>query len=340
MNRNDPAPESNGDAHLTQHAAEWLVRRGAGLNAAEAAEFAAWRADPRHAAAFARVEATQHLLFRLPQSAAASRLLAEADALMRPAPRRAAWWQHGWQAAGLLAAAACLTLVVWFAWTALRPAQDLFATGAGQRQSVTLPDGSTVVLSASSEVQVAFAEAERRVQLHRGEAHFFVTSDASRPFLVRADSVTIRAVGTAFNVRREASTVDVLVTEGKVQVTHGVANTGAEPLSLVSGESVHIDMLSSAIALATDVPAAGDRGFLRSAPRLVFGDTPLAEVVVLFNRYNPVQMEIAEPELGRRAVGGNFDADNAESFIALLERSGDVRVERVSPTRVRLHKAP
>jgi transmembrane sensor len=49
-------------------------------------------------------------------------------------------------------------------------------------------------------------------------------------------------------------------------------------------------------------------------------------------------MEIADSDLAHRSVGGNFDADNAESFINLLSTAGDVRVERVSATRVLLHK--
>ncbi|ACB76996.1 FecR family protein [Opitutus terrae] len=342
MNPGDVSAEILRDEHLTQAAAEWLIRRGAGLNSAEAAEFAAWHADPRHAIAFARVEKTQHLLFRLPQAPTAAALMAEADSLMRRARPAKPSRLHGWPTYVTLAAAACVTVALWLAWPTLRPERDIFATLAGQRQSVTLNDGSTLVLNGDSEVQVAFAAAERRVQLHRGEAHFFVAKDPARPFFVSADKVTIRAVGTAFNVRREANAIDVLVTEGKVQVTHGVTGANgaaALPIYLVSGESVHIDTLSSAIAVASDAAPAGEK-LLHSAPRLVFSDTPLGEVVALFNRYNQLQIEIAEPELALRAVRGNFDADNAESFIALMERSGDAQIERVSPTKVRLHKAP
>jgi transmembrane sensor len=183
------------------------------------------------------------------------------------------------------------------------------------------------------------------VQLQHGEAHFYVAKDTARPFLVSAGTVTVRAVGTAFNVRRQVAAVEVLVTEGKVQVSRtdaeGIAVANLEPIYLVAGERAFIDSVP-AVALAAHQAAPAATAAERSAqraPRLMFNNTPLSDVVERFNHYSSVQMEIADPELADRSVGGNFDADKAESFIHLLNLSGDIRVERVSSDRVRLHKA-
>lgn len=345
MNPSDLSPGDAVKDSILDTAADWLARRGAGLSPTEAAEFARWRAaDPRHATAFEQVQATQHLLLRLPESPAAAAMMAELDELTKP--RHRPWLlRFPRQTALAFAAAACVALAVWFAWPAASPDHSVYSTAAGQRQSVSLTDGSTLVMNGDSEVEVAFVAAERRVQLRRGETHFFVAKDPARPFLVSAGAITIRAVGTAFNVRREAAAVEVLVTEGKVEVSRNAPAGGApvepQPIFLVSGERVLIDPLAGEVpALASVAGTPPLNGTLqRSAARLYFSDTPLSEVVARFNRYNELQMEIAEPELGQRAVGGNFDVDNAESFIALLDTSGDVRVERISPTRVRLHKA-
>ena len=56
------------------------------------------------------------------------------------------------------------------------------------------------------------------MQLVRGEAHFVVAADASRPFVVSAGAVSVRAVGTEFVVRYSAREIGVLVTEGRVAV--------------------------------------------------------------------------------------------------------------------------
>jgi len=325
-----------GDDALRQAAAVWLAQRDAGFSAAQAAAFQRWRdADPRHAAAFRRAEATQRLLARLPESPSAQALLAEVDALVASRPRVIPF-STLWKTAAGLAAAAALA----FAFFHTRPqplesANASYTTAAGEHQSLDLPDGSTLVLSSASHVEVAFAPAERRVVLQHGEAHFYVAKDTARPFIVSAGDVSVRAVGTAFNVRRHVAGVEVLVTEGKVQVARTDAST-SDPIFLVAGERAFIDGIPAA-SLAADTPAT-ERGSDR-APRLMFKNTPLADAVERFNRYSRVQMEIVDADLAARAIGGNFDADNAESFINLLSKSGDLRVERVSPNRVLLHKA-
>ena len=63
-----------------------------------------------------------------------------------------------------------------------------------------------------------------------------------------------------------------------------------------------------------------------------FSDTPLAEVAARFNRYNILQLVVADPVLGARRIGGMFALDDVEAFVRLLERDGIVRVERQGET--------
>src|SRR4051812_2194247 len=60
-----------------------------------------------------------------------------------------------------------------------------------------LPDGTIVELKDGAEISIAYSPQTRRVALRRGEAHFEVTHDTARPFIVAVDSVEVRAVGTA-----------------------------------------------------------------------------------------------------------------------------------------------
>lgn len=74
------------------------------------------------------------------------------------------------------------------------------------------------------------------------------------------------------------------------------------------------------------------------APRLVFLDTPLSDVVAQFNEHNRVQLVIGDGEIGQRPVGGTFRADQAEAFVRLLEDSREVAVERPDAERIILRK--
>lgn len=336
--------EQPDDDATRESAAERLARRDGGWTAAEAAEFARWRAaNPRHEAAVQRLGAAQRLLRRLPESPAAVQMLAELEGLSRPR-RRLVRLRPWMMAAGVLAAAACVAFAVWS--RAPRPHSTVtFATAAGQHRTVDLTDGSTLLLNSGSEVDVEYRANERRINLHQGEVHCSVAKDASRPFVVAAGFVRVRAVGTAFNVRRDRAAIEVLVTEGRVDVSRdggpSASVAPAGPLLLRAGESVVIDADPAAPLPAVGRLAPEDfRAKLAwHASRLVFDNTPLAEVVTRFNRYSRMQLEIGDPELAGRPVGGTFDADNAEAFANLLLASGDVRLERVSDTRIILHKA-
>lgn len=332
-------------------AAQWIARRNAGWTSADAQAFADWcAADPRHAAAAAEVEATERLLSRLPETAAASQFWQEIDGLTRPhntgsTITRFPLWSN------TVAAAAAVVLLLTagaVAFSILAPFERAYTTVAGSSQQLTLPDGSQVTLAAESSLDVRYSRSERRLQLLKGEAIFAVTKDVDRPFLVAAGGFSVRAVGTAFRVRHEeAGGIHVAVTEGQVRVSQIddaalqlPAFTGSG-LLLAAGDSVRWDgrlasepLVARPSAESPALPAPAD------IPRLVFSNTSLQEAVDQLNRHSAVQIEIADPALAARTIGGGLRGDSAEAFAAALAANGDIIVERPSPDRIVLRQAP
>ncbi len=348
-------PDSSGlpaPSGLEHEAAEWIARRYEGLSPVRQAEFERWlHADPRHAAALRELDEVWQQLdrVRLPARVAAGAADPDALALRRPFLRRFV---------PLLAAAAALA-VAWLGWNqagskssgggiaaATTPAYaDAIATDVGHLRKVDLPDGSVVRVNADSRIEVAYTAVERRVRLVRGEAHFTVTKNPPRPFVVDAAGVAVRAVGTAFNVRLRPEAIEVLVTEGRVRVADAArdeslvaprAATGAdrEPPVVQAGERV--------VIAAAPVPAA-PRAPVAVAPveapemerllawrdrRIEVVAAPLGEIVAEFNRYNRGKLVVAEPELAARRFGGSFRADEPETFVRLLETRFGLRAER------------
>lgn len=101
-----------------------------------------------------------------------------------------------------------------------------------------LNDGSKVELTGSTRLAVEFSKAVRRVILSEGVAHFHVASNPSRPFVVVASGVEIRAVGTAFSVELSPHQVEVIVTEGRIAMNKlgeppgsSVSESGSQALS-------------------------------------------------------------------------------------------------------------
>jgi transmembrane sensor len=249
------------------------------------------------------------------------------------------------------ALAACGALAAFWWWPrpavpVAKPAVQEYATTSGGYQRMTLPDGSIVELNASSEVRVKYSVSERRVQLLRGEANFIVEKNKARPFWVEAGKVSVRAVGTAFNVRLGQSEVEVLVTEGRVEVNHEpvaapVPAFPVEPPVLVAGQRlvVPLDTQMTQIEVQALSPAMIRETLSWQGARLVFVETPLAEVVTQFNQRNQVQLVLGDAELASLPVGGSFKAENVEAFVRLLASDCDIVVERPSSDHIVLRKA-
>ena len=94
-------------------------------------------------------------------------------------------------------------------------------TEPGQKRTIKLSDGTTVMLNAGSSLVYPelFSDSSRMVTLF-GEAFFDVEKDPSRPFEIESNNLITRVLGTSFNVRSypEEATVSVAVMTGRVEV--------------------------------------------------------------------------------------------------------------------------
>jgi transmembrane sensor len=308
----EPPPKTCDRHEIDDQAAACVARLASGVSPAERQEIYAWvGADPRHAVAFARMEAAWEASDRL---RAAPPPLEPHDAAAPPTPganRRRVF-------IGALAAASAAAAVT-VGWR-LTDNVDLYRTGIGERRVVVLKDGSRVTLNTASTVEVAFTAAERRVRLVRGEALFEVAHDATKPFLVDAGAARFRALGTAFNIRLRPDVVELTVTQGVVGV---VAERGDVDIPLAARISAGGGAVVRSGAVA---PTALDDQHLRQRTAwmdgvLEFDGESLAQAVAEFNRYRSQPIVIGDARLEALRVGGRFEVDEADKFLAALTSS-------------------
>jgi len=328
-------------------AADWIVRRDAGLTPAEEAEFERWRTvDLRHTVALAQYDQTWSTLDQ-PLRVGQAKLLLEQLGTRASARRRRV---------GLAAAAVAVLLVAGLEWqmSRLKSADPIaFAPSAATSVVVTpkkqfLPDGSVVELNAEAKIAVDFEDAIRRVALRKGEALFQVAKNPARPFIVETDRVEVHAVGTAFNVQLGATHVEVLVTEGRVAVdaTHGAEPAGLQRSVIVDAGNqldVEIDPIGRVTFLVTPMsPEQIDERLGWRAPHLEFSGARLAEAVAFMNRYalgpQSKWLIIGDAAISNLRVSGFFRAGNTEAFVRLLQASFGIKVESSTNTLV-LRKA-
>ena len=227
-----------------------------------------------------------------------------------------------------------------------QPATIAYHTQAGEQRSITLEDGSIVHMNTGSQLRVTLSREERRVDLLRGEALFEVAHSPERPFRVYADDIMSQAVGTKFNVLRDKGGVHVMVMEGKVLVRNGPpaqfgrsagqsetqARTAAtnEVLVLAGNRAdVEQDFVAPKVS-----PANISEAVLWRMEQLSFDNQTLAAIAAEFNRYNRMQMVVADARLAGTRFSGAFNSNDPESFLAFLELTPGVTVNRSDPERI------
>ncbi len=295
---------------IEAEAARWVWRLDRDGRAPELeAQLEAWLAgDARRRGAFLKAESVWTLLDRARETG--SRPLARPA---RSVSRRALLAGAGGAIAAAMVGAGVLIL-----------REERFSTGLGEVRRVPLGDGSAVAINTASAVEVAFRPTQRTVRLREGEAWFQVAHDVQRPFVVEAGPVRVRAVGTAFSVRRRANGADVLVTEGVVEVwAEGAARP---PARLKAGQGAFVDA-TAVVRPALAGSEAVDRKLEWRYGKIDLAGETLGEAVADFNRYNDRKLVIADPGIAGERLYGAFNTSGPDAFAAAVGASLGVEVE-------------
>lgn len=186
-------------------AVAWHLRHD-DMREADWVAFVEWlEADPAHAQIYDSVALDDAALGRVPGLFPAVPDFAVAS----PLPLRSGGVPRWALAVTSLAAAVVAAVVVP---GIMAPAATAYATAQGEMRTVQLADGSSVDLSGGTRIVLG----PRTATLETGQALFHIKHDAERPFLVVSGGLTLRDVGTVFDVARDGPRLDVQVAEGAV----------------------------------------------------------------------------------------------------------------------------
>ena len=315
---------------LRREAADWIARLNGPHGAEDRGAFERWYgASPDHASAYDRLSA----LFRT-----AGRLSRGAGAAAKPVPRAVAHRSHPLRYV-FAAAAACAALAVFFLLSAraVSPVADTrlqvaaFAAEGSESRRVVLADGSEVLLSPASRLEVAIGGAERRLRLVSGEGRFGVAREV-RPFIVEANGTEVVARGTLFVVHVGARRTTVSLLEGRVEVSYRQppGRAGVRRVArLEPGERLVVETGGERTAApASTGPAAESRPREASPAMLEFDDMPLGLAVVQVNRHGGPPVRLRDSALAGLRVTGAFRVGDTSGFAQSVAAAFDLELQR------------
>ncbi len=292
---------------IDNQALGWLrIQSDRELDADERATLNAWlEEDTRHKGAYIRAMVINNAISQAVSHQnlypCEDRYALRSDEPETRGVNRRAWLKYGALAASLGMIGVGISL-------GLSDRNTTLATSKGEFRRVALADTSVASINSNSELQVKLFDHKRQVVLVKGEAWFEVAKDKTKPFIVEAGDVHVRAVGTAFGVNRLKEGAEVLVTEGTVEVW-----TGKAKALLTAGQHSFVPYHTTQITVAQQ-PQEVQRKLAWRDGKLIFTRQTLGEAVADFNRYSAKKIIISDPSLEGKRIFGQYQVDAAEQF--------------------------
>ncbi len=189
-----------------------------------------------------------------------------------------------------------------------------YVTAVGQRRTVTLDDGTEIVMNTDSAFNVRFDEQERWIDLLCGEICITTGKDTAvarqRPFRVQTEFGILQALGTRFLVRLDPAQGWLNVEQGAVEVT---ASEGVRATAQ-AGETLQFDHQGVHRQQASLSPTAWLNGML------IVHNMPLAHFLAELSRYRRGFVTCDET-IAHLPVSGAYQTNDPDKVLALVAAS-------------------
>lgn len=236
-----------------------------------------------------------------------------------------------WMRVASAAAVVLLCMAGWLAYDAWRPAPMLMVSTLAETRTVVLPDQTKVTLNRYSTLSYPerFKEKRRKVHL-QGEAYFEVAKDAKHPFIVKAEAVRVKVLGTHFNVEAYPGDAEVRTTllEGSVAVSLKGEN---QRLVLAPNESAVYNKEKR--TLVQEAAPGAKNEILWRKGIILFDQLPLHEIVRQLSNAFQTDIRIDDPQLQNYRMTATFDtSEDLTQILDLLKNAGNFNYKKENNT--------
>ncbi len=207
----------------------------------------------------------------------------------------------------------------------------------GSKTKVKLPDGSVVDLNSGTLLRypAQFDSVSRRVYIE-GEAFFDVKKDSAHPFLVETKDITIRVLGTEFNVKayNDEKIVQTVLVSGSVEIYSNkeqikeknrllILEPNQEATYQREDESIALSDTKSTtqksnLPISISEEVAVNTFIAWKDNMLVFRDEKFSDIAKKMERWYDVKIEIQDEDLANVLLSGVFEKESVEQALSAL----------------------
>lgn len=228
-------------------------------------------------------------------------------------------------------AAAVLAFVLLGFW--LNSATVTVNTQYGERKSVTLPDGSLVVLNANSSLSYPLLwriNHRRNVQL-KGEAYFRVVhlnTDAKHiaekdRFRVQTERLHIEVLGTEFNVKDRNQTAKISLTKGSISVLSTISGRHY----ILKPKQMALETSEDALKIVTADPAA-EQAWVDGTRKMQ--KTKVRDILQDFEEVYGRHISLSDPQMAEVQIDGTISFNSEDGVLFTLANILNARVQKDS----------
>ncbi len=219
--------------------------------------------------------------------------------------------------------------------------QQSIITLAGERKTVTLPDGSVVQMNAESTLTFPekFTGKSREVILS-GESFFEIKKDSKRPFSIDTEQLRTTVLGTSFNIKaNEGAAVEVTVATGRVQVATRDEKENGESETLIASPKQQIvwdgrsrKLFKKEVELESYLSWKEDVFF--------FENTPLQEVIRQLEKRYAVDLILIDDALLHCKITGKYKNEGLKNILEGLRFINGIEYHIETPKKITINGKP
>lgn len=208
-----------------------------------------------------------------------------------------------------------------------------FHTATGERQTITLADGSTLIMNTHSAVDILFTPEARLITLRHGEIFIATAKEDGpyRPLRVQTSQGMLTALGTRFSVRQLDNTSRLAVEEGAVEIRPLTAPNA--PRIIKAGQIADFDRTHILGSATLDESQLAWRSGVLIADRMRLGD-----FVAELSRYRRGVLR-CDPAIAELEISGSFPLANTDRILQSLVDTLPVKVSMVTRYWVQIGSA-